>query len=181
MHVSNSEVYALVAKRFSAVGLAESLCGTPIVTNADDPAHPELTNGYFTYTKLWLRTYAPVASVDLLEMEINVRLALTIPVAFAGLASTRLLANETLSHLSLRGQVIMVALLNTAAIALAMFVFWRGLRLRRLERIDSLTNYVAAWHILRLRPQEQVVANDAALAHRANTLPKPDRTPDPTA
>jgi hypothetical protein len=148
-----------VATFFTARGVAQALRGIPVTANDIDATPENLLDGYFMYAKIWLRTYAPAVSVDRHELEINTRFALSLPVAFAGVATTRTIMTNI--HGPVTAFVIIGVLV--LAVGLALFVLLRGIEARRWEGFDALRNYVAAWHVLNNPPPNDTIITAAGL------------------
>src|SRR5262249_16002811 len=81
---SPSNAFKYAKGYFNADGVTESLRGLPVTVDGNDATPDTLMNGYFLYTKLWLRTYAPSSGVDRHELEINVLYSLALPMVAAG-------------------------------------------------------------------------------------------------
>jgi hypothetical protein len=164
-----SAAFDHAAAYFSMRSIVQALEGVPVVRDGQEPTRDSLLPGHFNYAKVWLRTYAPGASVDRHEFEVNVRLALAVAIAPGGLALTRYITEQALN---LPWSV--VALIAGAAIvascSLAYFVLRRGIGTRQWERRDGLVNYIAAWHVLRNPPPSS--QSPAGTMHPAGEPPE---------
>ncbi|HYY10869.1 MAG TPA: hypothetical protein VE781_08005, partial [Kineosporiaceae bacterium] len=140
-----------VQQQYTRDGIVAALEGTPVF----DPPQPghEVTpqhvhDGNFAFAKYWLRVHAPSMSVDRHEIDVNVRLALVLPVALAALAIVP--NRDLLFGPGAADRPLAVAIgVTLPTLALAAFVLWSGMRSRRDEKIDALQRYVAAYHVLR--------------------------------
>jgi hypothetical protein len=154
-----------VQARYTADGVRAALQGTPFfdeppVGHAIEAHH--VHGGSFAFAKYWLRLQAPSMGVDRNEIDVNVRLALVVPVALAAVAvvpNRDLLLPRTTDH-PLATTVVTVLV----TVALALFMLWSGMRARGSEKVDALSRYVVAYHVLRMPPPSR----------EPDTLPAPD-------
>lgn len=136
---------------FTAEGIAEALRGLPITVDGNDATPDTLMKGYFSYTKLWLRRYAPDSGVDRHELEINVLFSLALPIAVAGGAGGRAILTA-IQNPAWWAVVAIIGAMILLTLSCSFFILTRGIQIRKWENVDSLRDYVALWHVLNNPP-----------------------------
>lgn len=142
------------AADFTAEGIAEALRGLPITVDGNDATSDTLMKGYFSYTKIWLRRYAPDSGVDRHELEVNVLFSLALPIAVAGGAGGRAILTA-IRNPAWWAVVAIISAMILLALSCSFFVLTRGIQARKWETLDSLKDYVAVWHVLNNPPSTE--------------------------
>lgn len=94
--------------------------------------------GLFVFTKLWLRQNAPSSAIDDMEVEINVRAALVVPLMLAWLPISRLTWGSPLWSLWSASALFF-------SVATASATVYRGNQLRAREPYAGFQHFIAAW------------------------------------
>jgi hypothetical protein len=93
---------------------------------------PERENAVFHYCKMWLRRHVPALSVDQTETEINILVAMVIPVILLGAVILAWLPNV----------LVAATIAVPVVVTIIPVLTWQAARLRRGERWDAIRNLI---------------------------------------
>lgn len=164
-----NDIFKCAETRFTYEGIRQAFEGVPVPLNEGEPTRPGASHASFQYTKAWLRTYAPSLSIDRLEFEINVRLALVAPVALAGAVACRAIFESRTQSVdpTWLATVSLLAAAVAAAAGLAWLLLRAGLQARSNETLDSLLNYIVAWHVAKHPPPDHAAQASPGVSNPA--------------